>query len=177
MNRIFRESRIPKVIVDPDDTPAKHDSLRKRKEERGWDVGNRKRYITTRRLEQWLISDWNHKRRHMGLKDLDFMPVRSGLFYSIRLGGVWVAADWWLRYFEIDENVNTLRLEYLLKDLNEKLLPVLPRGTKVFNTMPRENEYIKGSLNDKNTFTDKDRKRIWQTNPIWMNWEKINYKT
>ena len=139
MNKLFRERGLPNVKVDPDDTPKKHDSIALREGRGGWKAGNKKRFITTRRLEQWLISDWNHKRKHMGLENLDFLPVRSGLFYSVRLGGIWVAADWWLKYFEVDSNINTLRLEYLQEDINEKLLPMLPRDTDNFEDLSKEN--------------------------------------
>ena len=72
----------------------------------------------------------------MNLPDLDFEPVRSGLFYSLRLGGTWVAADWWLQYFDVDETVTALRLEHLQEDLNRAPSSAIrhPR----FNALPRE---------------------------------------
>ena len=77
----------------------------------------------------------------MDLPDLPLEPVRSGLFYSLRLGGVWVAADWWLRYFELGESVTALRLEHLAEDLNRHLLPLLPAATAPLlqDALPREN--------------------------------------
>ena len=122
-----------------DDCIPKHDSVALRESRGPWRANARQRFITSRRLEDWLISDWEHKRRHMQLPDLDFEPVRSGLFYSLRLGGTWVAADWWLQYFELDERVTALRLEALHDDLNRLLLPLLPEGTTPFQSPPKEN--------------------------------------
>ena len=103
MNRLFRERQLTGIEVDSDATAAKHDSIALREQRSSWRAGSRRRFITARRLQAWLISDWQHKRRHMNLPDLDFTPVRSGLFYSMRLGGTWVAADWWLQYFALDQ--------------------------------------------------------------------------
>lgn len=86
MNRLFLDRAIPNIAVDPDDVPAKHDSVPLREGRGDWRAGGRRRFITARRLTDWLVSDWQHKRRHMGLPDLDFAPVRSGLSYSLRLG-------------------------------------------------------------------------------------------
>ena len=57
--------------------------------------------------------------------DLDFNPVRNGLFYSLRLGGTWVAADWWLHYFQIDHNIAAY-VNHLVDDLNAMCCPYYP---------------------------------------------------
>ena len=174
MNRLFREQGLEGVLVDGDDTPAKHDSVPLRESRGNWRAGDRCRFITARRLETWLISDWQHKRRHMNLPDLDFEPVRSGLFYSLRLGGTWVAADWWLQYFELDERVTALRLEHLCADLNQLLLPLLPAGTPPFQSPPRDNARpaAVGAAPD---FTATDRAQIRAVNPRWSAWEEQVY--
>ena len=174
MNRLFRKRALPGVIVDPDDTPHKHDSIALRESRSNWRAGQRRRFITARQLEPWLISDWQHKRRHMNLPDLAFEPVRSGLFYSLRLGGTWVAADWWLHYFQLDERVTALRLEHLQEDLNRHLLPLLPAGTAPFTTLPRAN--AKPAVIDSSpAFTNDDRARIAAVNPRWRAWEQRVY--
>ena len=58
MNRLFRERDLAGVAVDPDDTPQKHDSVALRESRGSWRAGERQRFITVRRLEHWLISDW-----------------------------------------------------------------------------------------------------------------------
>ena len=174
MNRLFRERELPGVQIDPDDTAQKHDSVNLRESRGSWRAGTRRRFITSRRLEHWLISDWQHKRRHMNLPDLDFEPVRSGLFYSLRLGGTWVAADWWLQYFEVDEGVTALRLEQLCTDLNRHLLPLLPDGTATFRDTPRENANP-ASADATPEFTAADRARINAANPRWNAWEAKVY--
>lgn len=182
MNQLFRQRALPGVQVDPDDTPGKHDSVALRESRGSWRAGERRRFITTRRLEAWLVSDWQHKRSSMNLPDLDFEPVRSGLFYSLRLGGTWVAADWWLQYFELDERVTALRLEHLAADLNTHLLPLLPAGMAPFTALPRENTKrcsiaTAGSASHAllPEFTAEDRVRITAVNPRWSAWQRRMY--
>lgn len=175
MNRLIRELHIPNVIVDPDQFDQKHDSIALREQKSNWRVGTRQRFVTARRLTSWLISDWQHKRRHMGVPDLDFEPVRYGLFYSFRLGGTWVAADWWLQYFDINNEVQALRLERLQDDLNSFLHPKLPKGTPSFALLPSENAKPDHLKKDEPQFTDEDFKRILHSNPKWASWEKNIY--
>ncbi|MEB3353873.1 MAG: hypothetical protein VKM34_06520 [Cyanobacteriota bacterium] len=173
MNRLFRERQLPGIEVDADDTRAKHDSVELRESRGSWRAGGRRRFITARRLESWLLSDWHHKRRHMDLPTLDFEPVRSGLFYSLRLGGVWVAADWWLRYFAVDAQVTALRLEHLPDDLNCHLLPLLPSGTAPFLPPPRDNARPAQATSP--AFSRADQERIRAANPLWSAWERELY--
>lgn len=179
MNRMFRERNFEGAVVDSDATPEKHDSIALRESRGDWRAGARKRFITARRLEAWLISDWLHKRRHMHLADLPFEPVRSGLTYSLRLGGTWVAADWWLQYFEVDDSVTPLRLEHLQDDLNTYILPLLPQGTAPFLAPPRINARPPardaGEPEAYPSFSDADRRRIAQTNPRWNAWQHRIY--
>lgn len=177
MNRLFRERAIHGVTVDPDSNRSKHDSVALRENYSPWRAGNRRRFITSRRLSDWLVSDWHHKRRHMGLPDLDFEPVRSGLSYSLRLGGTWVAADWWLQYFEVDQSVTPLRLEHLKSDLNTHLLPLLPSDTPLFESPPRDNSRpsATGSQRDAQLFDANDLARMASANPRWAAWEDQVY--
>ena len=174
MNHMFHERQISGIEVDDDSTSLKHDSVALREGRSSWRADNRSRFITSRRLEHWLISDWEHKRRHMQLPDLDFEPVRSGLFYSLRLGGTWVAADWWLQYFELDQRVTALRLEELHDDLNRLLLPLLPEGTTPFQAPPRENARPTKAV-DHLGFSAVERHRIAAVNPKWDAWQKQVY--
>ena len=175
MNRALRTPSIRGVEVDDDSTALKHDSVERRESRGSWRAGSRKRFITCRRLEQWLISDWEHKRRHMNMPDLDFAPVRSGLFYSLRLGGTWVAADWWLHYFALDEDVVSLRLECLHDDLNRLMLPMLPAGTPHFNEVSRENAKPKQQFTPNNALSSDDLSRIAAVNPRWDHWQESVY--
>lgn len=175
MNRLMREAMLPDIVVDCDRLDSKHDSISLREAYTPWRAGDRKRFITARPLAKWLISDWQHKRRHMHLPDLDFTPVRSGLFYSLRLGGTWVAADWWLQYFDVNEQVTALRLEHLQHDLNRFLLPLLPADTPPFGETPRENCKPDGMAIDEPCFTPADLTRIAAVNPRWSAWERDLY--
>ena len=174
MNRLFQDRQLSGIEIDDDSTSLKHDSVALRESRGEWRAYGRQRFITSRRLEDWLISDWAHKRRHMNLPELDFEPVRSGLFYSLRLGGTWVAADWWLQYFELDEQVTALRLEALHDDLNRLLLPLLPEGTTPFEAPPRENTRP-AQANEMPSFSSAERQRIAAVNPRWDAWQKKVY--
>ena len=175
MNQLMRTLHLSGVVVDPDDQDSKHDSIQLREARGNWKAGQRSRFITARRLSSWLISDWQHKRRHMNLPDLDFEPVRSGLFYSLRLGGTWVAADWWLQYFHVDKTVTALRLEHLANDFNRLLLPHLPPGTPELQHPPRVNAKPAASSQQEPTFDNSDLARIRACNPRWSQWEEMLY--
>jgi hypothetical protein len=174
MNRVFRELALPGVVMDPDDTRAKHDSVSLREQSGSWRAGARRRFINSRSLPAWLVSDWCHKQRHMGL-DLPFEPVTCGLFYSLRLGGVWVAADWWLRYFEINSATTALRLEHLTEDFNTLLLPLLPPGTPPLVEPPRENKAREGSRPAPRSLDPAEIETIYACNPLWLDWETRVY--
>ena len=177
MNRLFRELALSGIQVDDDATALKHDSVALRESRGSWRAGDRRRFVTTRRLESWLISDWQHKRRHMSLPNLDFEPVRCGLFYSLRLGGVWVSADWWLHYFDLDEHVTALRLEFLAIDIQRHLWPLLPSGTPAFSSLPHVNALPRETVMDRPVFSTGDRLRIASCNPRWHAWEQRLYGT
>jgi len=177
MRSIFSNYRYDKnLVIDPDDTDAKHDSIRIREDSSDWRLGNKKKFMNLRRLDSWLVSDWQHKRRHCGLSDLSFKPVQNGLFFSLRLGGVWVAADWWLIYFEASQNTEFLRLEYLEADINTLLLPHISttpieiQGIPIRNSIPcrdrRHSRFLVNSI---------DNEVISQVNPLWHSIEQTLY--
>ena len=172
MNSLCRQWQVPGLQIDPDDTAQKHDSVALRESRGNWRAGDRRRFITARRLADWLVSDWQHKHTFMGLT-LPFEPVRSGLFYSLRLGGTWVAADWWLQYFEVDDSVTALRLEHLHDDLNRHLLPLLPPDTPQAPPPPHVN---RSQAPERPEQLDAgDRERIRAVNPRWRAWEDRLY--
>ena len=177
MNHLMRQLNPADVVVDPDHQDSKHDSIPLREASSSWRAGQRRRFITARRLDRWLMSDWQHKRRHMNLPDLPFEPVRSGLFYSLRLGGTWVAADWWLQYFEVDERVIALRLEELGSDFNRLLLPLLPASTPPVQVLPRENAKPATYSQEEPHFSASDLQRIQASNPRWSAWEEQLYRS
>ena len=129
--KLFRELNLSEVSVDPDHVDQKHESIKIRLGEIN---SNPKKasIITTRRLASWLLSDWHHKTKKMGLK-IPFDPVKSGLFYSLRLGGTWVAADYWIHYFNARSCTHTVRIEHLQEDSNRYVLPLLPKRQSYYN--------------------------------------------
>lgn len=175
MTRLFRELQLPGVSIDPDDTAAKHDSVALRESRGSWRAGQRRRFITARRLDSWLISDWHHKRRHMQLADLPFEPVRCGLYYSLRAGGVWMAADWWLRYFELDASLTALRLEHLREDLERLLLPLLPAASQAVALLDLPRDNARPPQADGPRLEAADRERILAVNPLWSRWQQQLY--
>ena len=168
---LFRKLNIDGIVVDADEKDEKHQSIEARLETSN-STTNKARIITSRRLASWLISDWHHKTKKMGLK-LPFEPVKSGLFYSLRLGGTWVTADYWIHYFQANTCTNTIRIEYIEEDSNRIILPLLPQGTeKLIFPKKNENNYKK---NLENFFGKKDLKRIHVNNPAWTSWEQNIY--
>ena len=169
--KLFRELNISGINIDPDHVDEKHQSIQDRlnsfakKEDK--DI-----IITTRRLASWLLSDWHHKTKKMCL-NIPFEPVKSGLFYSLRLGGTWVAADYWIHYFNAISCTHTVRLEYIEEDSNRYILPLLPKGTKPLK-FPRYNTN-KYSHKIEDFFSERDLKRIYGNNPAWSAWEKEIY--
>ncbi len=169
--RLFRRLDIPGISVDPDSVDAKHESIEIRLGKMKMEM-EKKTIITSRRLAHWLLSDWHHKRKKMNL-EIPFDPVKSGLFYSLRLGGTWVAADYWIHYFNATSCTYTVRLEHLEEDSNRYVLPLLPKGTKSLE-FPRQNtnQY---SHKIEDFFSRRDLKRIYENNPAWTAWEEKIY--
>ena len=169
--KLFRELNIPSLTVDPDHIDEKHESIDNRLI--GFDLESKKKtVITTRRLASWLLSDWHHKTKKMGL-NLPFDPVKSGLFYSLRLGGTWVSADYWVHYFKTTSCTHVVRMEHLEEDSNRLVLPLLPQGTKALQ-FPRSNVNLY-SKKIENFFGKNDLKLIYQNNPAWSAWENEVY--
>lgn len=171
-SRLFADLGIPSVSADDQSLDSKHESIEARLPD--WEFGAESRpvFITLRHLPQWLLSDWHHKRLKMGL-DLPFEPVKSGLFYSLRLGGVWVAADYWMRYFRIEQCSGVLRLEHLEADVQQKITPLLPAQTPPL-VFPKDN-VNRYSRDLANYFRSSDLKRIYASNPIWHQQEQQAY--
>ena len=169
--QLFRDLNIPGFKVDPDHEDSKHESISNRLENLEINY-SAKTIITTRRLASWLLSDWHHKTLKMGLK-LPFSPVKSGLFYSLRLGGTWVAADYWIHYFKALSCDHVVRLENLEEDSNKIILPLLPPGTKKLR-FPQKNTNTY-SKNLENFFSYQDLQRIYANNPCWSAWEHDVY--
>lgn len=178
MSRIFRNINDSSLNIDDDSEDKKHESIYDRKKrDIYWDIGKRKKLVNIRRLSTWLISDWKHKRKHMNLPDLSFEPVKSGLFYSVKLGGVWVAADYWLKYLNVDNNTQIIRLEFLEKDFKEYIFPL----TNPFNNtivFDRKDNYIELNEKEKNIYTlsdSGDLEKVYTNNPYWAGIEKKLY--
>lgn len=175
LNRAFRDLSLPGIVVDSDDTQRKHDSVAAREAREDWQCGNRKLFITARRLSGWLVSHWSHQCRANKLS-LPFEPVRNGLFYSIRLGGKWTEADWWLRYFEIDKReITSLRFDSLLFDVNYHLLPHVGGAEPIrLESLPYHNVDPQNVARN-NFLRDQDLKKIAIANPLWAAWERSVY--
>ena len=168
---LFRNLAIPGIQVDPDEEDSKHESIETRLGTSQSDSYTLT-IITSRRLASWLLSDWHHKTKKMGL-DLPFEPVKSGLFYSLRLGGTWVAADYWIHYFKATSCDRVIRLENLEVDSNLLVWPLLPQGTPKLKFPERNsNSYVR---NIEHFFGARDLQRIHANNPAWSAWEQTVY--
>ena len=70
MSKFFMNIDDPSLNIDDDSSDIKHDSVFDRElRNPTWSVGTRKVCMNFRRLEDWLVSDWNHKREKMKLLD------------------------------------------------------------------------------------------------------------
>jgi len=174
MNRLFREYNKGNIVVDSDGEKGKHDSISLREAQSGWRAGTRKRYITIRKLEKWLISDWLHKKYHYGIEG-SIDKMRQGLFYSLREGGTWLPADWWLKYFDIDKIDAILRLEHLEEDVYSLMRDDVPgiERIKVDFKCNRAKIRFPGEYR---AFSADDQKVIRDNNPMWAAVEEDIYK-
>lgn len=167
--KLFNTLSNTSVVVDDQSLDCKHESVQARF---AGLADSKSVFITLRRLPQWLLSDWHHKKLMMGL-DIPFEPVKYGLFYSLRLGGVWVAADYWMRYFRIESCTGVIRLEHLQEDAQAKIFPLLPaRAHSLKFPMHNVNHYSR-HLGD--YFNSSDLQRIYSHNPIWRQQEHVAY--
>lgn len=171
-SRLFAELGIPSIVADDQSLDSKHESIEARLPDWEFDVQSKPIFITLRRLPQWLLSDWHHKRLKMGL-EIPFEPVKSGLFYSLRLGGVWVAADYWMRYFRIERCSDVIRLEHLEEDVHQKIARLLPSSTPPL-CFPKDN-VNRYSRDLTEYFSSGDLGRIYASNPIWQQQEQQAY--
>jgi hypothetical protein len=170
---LFRSLSMPNIEIDDDKDDTKHDSLSLRFTHAVFNTfTDRHKFITSRRLADWLLSDWHHKTLIMKI-DLPFKPVRCGLFYSLRLGGVWIAADYWLRYFKVDKSFNVIRLENLEEDANRMIHPLLPKDTPNLSFPHCNSNTYSDQL--ETFFGTQDLKSIYMNNPLWRQWEIDTY--
>jgi hypothetical protein len=176
LNSVFRN--IGKFEVDSDSEKdeygirIKHDSIERRESMSSWKYSNQKKFITCRRLPDWILSDFFFKKDVLRI-DSDFNLCKNGMVtYSIRHGGQIKFADWWIEYFNL-KDVTSLRLEYLSEDVNSKIVPYISNLNHI-NIGVKENK----SLRDKkilNYFSLDDIKILYQNNPLWQTWEKLTY--
>lgn len=178
MSRFFKNIDDCNLKIDDDSQDKKHDSEEERKNRNNqWEIGKRIKIINMRKLSTWLISDWKHKRKHMKLSKLPFEPVMSGLFYSMRLGGVWVTADYWLKHFGVDKETKIIRLEYLENDFKEHIYPLTNPNDNTIVFRGRDNSItLNEQEKDIYSLTGRvDLERIYLNNPYWAQLENKMY--
>ena len=176
VHNLFKDMGIPGLHVDDNNSKTKHDSL-ERREETGWVSGQRKPFITFRRLEDWLISDWMHKKTWMGARRFTIRTCSIRTVLLLRLGGTWVAADWWIQYFQIDDSFTFLRLEYLEEDINKKLIHYVAGSTKSIKINKKDNKnQNREQLSGEEKIHADCLNQIKLTNPKWASIEAKLYK-
>lgn len=169
VKEFFRSLQLSELFVENDNTPLKHDSIDRYEKRTGQSLEGRQKFFTLRRLQDWLVSDYYHKIRFLGLS-IPFDPVREGLFYSLRLGGEWVPADWWFDYFGIDKDYAPIRLERITEDVRAKVLPLLSLSSEDLIEFPwaNKNNYQRHKI----YFSAEDLERIYLSNPQWSYCER-----
>lgn len=113
-DQLFMASKVPILWRDSQDSPNKHLPLRPHSQSSDYKSCYRQKVSNFRRLPCWLLSNHQHKLQRMGL-DLPLKHMRNGFFWRER-ELQWLPADWWLERFEIDDNWEFIRAEYLKSD-------------------------------------------------------------
>lgn len=113
-DQLFLASNVPVLWRDSQDSPNKHLPLSLHSELAVFKSNSRQKVSNFRRLPCWLLSNHQHKLQRMGL-NLPLKYMRKGLFWRER-ELEWLPADWWLDRFEIEDNWEFIRVEFLKSD-------------------------------------------------------------
>ncbi len=164
-DRLFELSGLPLLWRDPQSSPLKH--VPPIDHPNLPPLMDRTRVINIRRLPQWLLSNWQHKRGLMGL-DLEPQMMCQGFFYRHK-DQKWYPADWWLDLLGVNESWVCLRLEYLKGDLLKTFADFEPIGWKEACSirLARERNRNSYSRTIEKWFSAKDLTRIYEMNPRW----------
>jgi hypothetical protein len=176
LNKIFRE--IEGIHVDSDNQKneygirIKHDSVKRREDTSSWKYSGQKKFITCRRLPDWLLSQFFFKIDYLNMNS-DFDLCKKGLVeYSLRHNGAIKPSDWWVDYFDLND-VTSLRIDNLEEDINNKLVPYMSQLNSIeIDIRINSSSRIKNILD---YFTADDIKLIYKNNPMWESWERKTY--
>lgn len=174
-DRLFELSGVPLLWRDSQSSASKHLPARDRSETAAFLDESRVNVMNIRRLPLWLISNFQHKCRFMGL-DLPFEPVREGLFYRHR-EGKWLSADWWLQRFAVAEDWEFLRVDHLKGDFLRLLRRHQPigLGARVAITFSEARNRNRYPRDLEARFTAEDLVAVYGRNPQWAGIEQRVY--
>lgn len=113
-DQLFVASGVPLLWHDSQASPVKHLPPADHPARAELPLAGRQPVANFRRLPHWLLSNYQHKRKLMGL-EVDPAPMLRGLFWRDRQQE-WLPADWWLERFGIDDTWSLLRVERLKAD-------------------------------------------------------------
>ena len=173
--KLFLASGLPLLWNDPQSSPLKHLPLSEHPNFSSIPLHDQLRVANFRRLPDWLLSNFQHKRRMMNL-DLNIEPMRRGLFWRER-DHSWFPADWWLDRLQIDENCLLLRVDYLKSDFLKCLNQYDPIGPisrlRVRLVKDQNRNTYQRSLRE--WYTCDDLSCLYSENPQWAALEQLVY--
>lgn len=174
-DQLFAASGLPLLWHDSQSSPVKHLPSSEHPQLAQLPLTGKHGVANFRRLPHWLLSNWQHKIRLMGL-ELDPVPMREGLFWRERQQQ-WLPADWWLERFGINENWTLLRVEQLKTDFLGCLALHEPIGLRarwrVRRVPARNRNAYTRDLSQ--WFSAADLQRLYAANPRWAALEQRLY--
>ena len=173
--KLFVASGLPLLWNDSQSSPLKHLPELQHPSRDKLPICDQLRTANFRRLPYWLISNYQHKLKMMGLS-VDPSQMKKGLFWRDR-DQSWLPADWWLNRLQIDESTILLRIDHLKLDFLSLLNLYQPiscysRYRVRFVRARNKNSYSR-RLSD--WFTPTELSNAYKANPFWAALERRVY--
>ena len=172
---LFLASGVNLLWNDPQSSPLKHLPPAEHPHASHLPLADQHCVLNFRRLPYWLLSNFQHKRKKMGIL-LDDMPMQNGLFWRHQQQE-WLPADWWLQRLCVDESWTFLRVEFLKHDFikclrtHEVISPL--SSLRICLVSSRNRNRYDHSI--QSWFSNHDLERIYYANPLWSAFELATY--
>ncbi len=174
-DKLFDDSGIELIWRDDQLSHLKHMPPLEHPIIKNYSLEGKEPIANIRRLPSWLLSNFHHQKKIMGL-EMSTSQMRRGFFWRNRLEK-WLPADWWLERFSIDQNWTLLRTENLKLDFL--------RCIQKYNSIKSYNIWKLSQTNrrmvnhyNKNIsewFSTSELKTMYAINPRWSTLEELTY--
>ncbi|WP_136975568.1 hypothetical protein [Synechococcus sp. GEYO] len=173
--QLFVASGVPLLWNDPQNSPLKHLPFSEHPNAYELPIVDQQIVCNFRRLPDWLISNYQHKRQMMGL-NLDLTPVQQGLFWRHNQSE-WLPADWWLDRFNIDDSCILLRVDNLKNDFLScmKLFQPISCSSRFRVRLVPSRNRNRYSRNYNHWYSIQQLKAVYSSNPRWAALERYVY--